>query len=173
MLPENFLRVITGLLVNFKSVIVKVNVTIFCIIISCLWFEKESLVAQTIAFSQKNNTENSEEKIEVIFSVDPKNNGINDVFLKEQDMEAQLYKLKATCYRCEFYEGTVEGSFTEKDSRIRPGKQATLTIHTMQNLMPGKVFVPGKFPPGSRFTMARTKTKVIENQKGSFRVKTY
>ncbi len=108
----------------------------------------------------------------VIFSVDPKNNGVNGVFIKEPDQEAQLYKLKGDCYRCEFYEGNIEGPFTVTDSRIKPGKKAVLTIYTVNNLMPGKVFEPGPFPPGSRFSLARTKTTVIANQKGSFKLRT-
>lgn len=108
----------------------------------------------------------------LIFSVDPKTNGVNGVFLKEPNEEAQLYKLKGDCYRCDFYEGSIEGPFTVTDSRIKPGKEAVLTIYTVHNLMPGKEFDPGPFPPGSRFSLARTKATVIANQKGSFKLRT-
>ena len=109
----------------------------------------------------------------VIFSVDPKDNGVNGVFLKEPNEEAQLYKLKGECYRCDFYEGSIEGPFTVTESRIKPGKKAILTIYTVHNLMPGKEFEPGPYPPGSRFSLARTKATVIANQKGSFKLKTH
>ncbi len=131
----------------------------------------------SVSFAQQNSSLNKPDPsaqtvTNIIFSVDPKNNGINDVFLKDPDIEAQLYILKGECYRCEFYLGTIEGTFSSQGSRLRPGKNATLTINTLENLMPGKVFDPGPFPPGSRFILARTKTTVIENQHGSFRLKT-
>ena len=107
----------------------------------------------------------------LIFSVDPKNNGVNGVFLKEQDTEAQLYKLKGDCYRCEFYEGNIEGPFIVTSSGIKPGKKAVLTIHTTHNLMQEKVFDPGAFPPGSRFNLVRFRATVINNQNGSFKLR--
>jgi len=108
----------------------------------------------------------------LIFSVDPRNNGVNGVFLKEPNEEAQLYKLKGDCYRCDFYQGSIEGPFTVTGSRIKPGKKAVLTIYTVHNLMPGKAFEPGPFPPGSRFSVERTKATVIANQKGNFKLRT-
>lgn len=108
---------------------------------------------------------------DLIFSVDPKYNGVNEVFLKGPDVEAQLYILKGDCYRCEFYEGTIEGAFTVHNFRLTPGRKATLTINTLENLMDDKIFDPGKYPPGSRFYLGRTKTTVIENLEGSFKVR--
>ncbi len=148
----------------------KIILILFLFLPVCCFFQNSASFAQEVT-SLTDTSTNSETVTDLIFSVDPKNNGINEVFLKEPDVEAQLYKLKGECYRCEFYKGNITGKFAVKNSRIRPGKKTVLTIHTMENLMPGKIFDPGQFPPGSRFNLARTKTTVIDNQKGSFKVR--
>ena len=126
------------------------------------------------AYAQHFQEPNPEASVtNLIFSVDPRDNSVNGVFLKEPNEEAQLYKLKGECYRCDFYEGSIEGPFTVTDSRIKPGRKAVLTIYTVHNLMPGKEFEPGPYPPGSRFNLVRTKATVIANQKGSFKLRTH
>ncbi|QED38621.1 hypothetical protein FK178_13255 [Antarcticibacterium arcticum] len=148
----------------------KITLLLFLLLPACCLFQNSPIFAQQYADLNHQNPA-VPASTNIIFSVDPKNNGVNEVFIREPDIEAQLYKLKGECYRCEFYSGSIEGPFTTKDSRIRPGKKATLTIHTMQNLMPGKVFDPGPYPPGSRFGLGRTKATVIENQKGTFKLR--
>ncbi len=130
-----------------------------------------NIYAQSGTDSFKENAPDSGLVTDVIFSVDPKNNGVNGVFIKELDTEAQLYKLKGECYRCEFYLGSIEGAFNIVNSKVKPVKNAIITIYTSQNLMRGKVYEPGPFPPGSRFNLARTKTTVIEKQNGKFRLR--
>lgn len=149
----------------------KITLLLFLLLPACCLFQNSVIFAQQHA-TINNQNQDETTLTNIIFSVDPKNNGVTEVFLREPDIEAQLYKLKGECYRCEFYSGSIEGPFSTKDSRIRPGKKATLTIHTMQNLMPGKVFDPGPYPPGSRFSLGRTKATVIENQKGTLRLRT-
>ncbi|QCY69421.1 hypothetical protein FHG64_08460 [Antarcticibacterium flavum] len=108
----------------------------------------------------------------LVYSVDPKTNGINEVFLKEPNVEHQLYKLKEDCYRCEYYLGSVEGTLKIKDSKIVNSRSSVFTINTMENLMPGTDFLPGpEYAPGSRFSLAGIKTTVLANQKGSFVLK--
>lgn len=149
----------------------KITLLLFLLLPACCLFQNSAI------FAQENSAINTQKPAvhtitKIIFSVDPKNNGVNEVFLREPDIEAQLYKLKGECYRCEFYSGSIDGPFSSKNSRLRPGKKAILTIHTMENLIPGKVFDPGPYPPGSRFSLGRTKATVIENQKGTLRLKT-
>lgn len=109
---------------------------------------------------------------ELVFSVDPKTNGITEVFLKDTNVEYQLYKLKEDCYRCDFYLGSVEGNLKIRDRKIINSKSSVFTIHTEDNLMPGSVFLPGtEFVPGKEFSLAGIKTTVIANNKGSFVLK--
>lgn len=150
----------------------KIILLLFLILPASCFFQNSATFAQQVTSALIDPESEPAKVTELIFSVDPKNNKINEVFLKEPDMEAQLYLLKGECYRCEFYEGTIAGNFRLNKSRIRPGKKATLTIFTMDNLIPGKTFNPGQFPEGSRFDLGRTRTTVISNQKGSFIVRT-
>lgn len=144
----------------------------FLILFICCFFYNPTTFAQEQTSYLNSKPNGVPTKVtNLIFSVDPKNNGINGVFLKGPDKEAQIYLLKGKCYRCEFYGGTIEGSFKVYDSNITPGKKAILTINTMENLMEAKKFDPGNFPPGSRFNLARIKTTVIANQPGSFKVR--
>lgn len=142
------------------------------LILCCFFYNPITFAQENTSFLNHNTNRVANKVTDLIFSVDPKNNGVNEIFLKEPDLEAQLYLLKGECYRCEFYEGTIEGPFTVKDSRIKPGKKATLTINTMDNLMADKIFDPGQFLPGSEFNLARTNSTVIVNKKGSFKVRT-
>jgi hypothetical protein len=108
----------------------------------------------------------------LVFSVDPKTNGITEVFLKDTNIEHQLYKLKEDCYRCEFYLGSVDGNLKLRDRKIVNSKNSVFTINTSNNLMPGTDFLPGKeYSPGSEFSLAGIKTTVVTNQKGSFILK--
>lgn len=151
----------------------KITFLLFLFLLTGCLIQISEVYAQEDPSSLKEGNEVTPDSASLIFSVDPKNNEVNGIFLKEQDTEAQLYKLKGECYRCEFYQGNIEGPFLVTNSRIKPGKKAVLTIYTLHNLMPGKEFDPGPFPPGSRFNVARIKTTVIENQKGSFKLRTY
>ncbi|HSI70911.1 MAG TPA: hypothetical protein VK941_11800 [Gillisia sp.] len=113
-----------------------------------------------------------QKNIALVFSVDPKTNGITEVFLKDTDIEHQLYKLKEDCYRCEFYLGSVDGDLKIKDKKIINSKSSVFTIKTTDNLMPGTIYSPGtEYTPGSEFSLAGIKTTVVANKKGSFIVK--
>lgn len=110
---------------------------------------------------------------DIIFSVDPRTNKVNNYFIRNSDTELQLYKLKENCYRCNYYLGHLEGGYQLKGSKLIPNKKSVFTIKTTHNLMPGEIFDPGiKFPPGAFFSMAGIKTTVVENQRGIFKVKT-
>ncbi len=105
----------------------------------------------------------------LVYSVDPRTNGIIDVFLQDTNVEHQLYKLKEDCYRCEYYLGSVEGNLKIKDRKIVNSRGSVFTINTMENLMPGATFLPGlEYAPGTPFSLAGIKTTVVANQKGSF-----
>lgn len=106
---------------------------------------------------------------ELIFSVDPRTNEVNKIFLKKENPEKQLYELKSNCYRCDFYRGNFDGTLKMRGNRIINSKKGKFTIHTFDNLMPGQHFLPGeKFQPGTKFSLAGIKTTVLTNQKGIF-----
>ena len=149
----------------------KITLLLFILFAAGCFIQTSGIYAQPETSSLKEHNPKSESGTGVIFSVDPKHNGVNGVFLKESNTEAQLYKLKGDCYRCEFYEGNIEGPYSILSSGIKPGKKAVLTIFTVHNLMQGKEFDPGPFPPGSRFNLVRIKATVIDNQKGSFKLR--
>lgn len=113
-----------------------------------------------------------QENTDLVYSVDPKTNGITEVFLKDTDVEHQLYKLKEDCYRCEFYLGSVEGTFKIHNKRIVNSKSSVFIIKTTRNLMPGTDFSPGaQYAPGTEFSLAGIKTTVLANKNGSFILK--
>jgi hypothetical protein len=113
-----------------------------------------------------------QENTPLVFSVDPKTNGVTEMFLKDPDLEHQLYRLKEDCYRCEFYLGSVEGNLKIRERKIINSKNSVFTINTSENLMPGSVFSPGtQYTPGSEFSLAGIKTTVVTNHKGSFVLK--
>lgn len=118
----------------------------------------------------ENNPEfNFHKKTPLVFSVDPKTNNIIEIFLKRENVENQLYQLKADCYRCEYYLGTVEGNIKIRDNKIVKGKKSKFTIHTEDNLMSGLFYFPGnQYQPGTSYILAGMKTRVISNQQGKF-----
>lgn len=115
-----------------------------------------------------------EKNTPVIFSVDPQTNEIAEIFIKKSNTEQQLYDLKADCYRCEYYLGSLEGDYKKTSLKLIPAKETLLTVHTNKNLMPGAEYSPGeKFKPGSEFVLAGLKTIVVANKPGTFTVKTH
>ncbi len=145
----------------------KFNIGLFGIITLFLWFEQSALVAQTVTFVDKNNSENVEERIEVVFSVDPRKNKITKIYIQEESTEQQLYQLKQDCYRCSYFTGNLYGTFAIRKNYIVPLKGATLTINTGKDLMTAEEFKPGtNFRPGSVFPLAGIKTTVVSNLPG-------
>lgn len=115
-----------------------------------------------------------EKSTPVIFSVDPRTNKVEDIFIKKTNSEQQLYDLKAECYRCQYYVGRLDGKYKLSSLRLIPEKEAVLTIHTTENLMPGEKFYPGdNFIPGTEFELAGIKTTVVANKNGTFQVKAH
>ena len=124
--------------------------------------QSNKLVANNPEFSYHKNTS-------LVYSVDPKTNGINRIFLKRENVESQLYELKGDCYRCEYYLGTVEGSIKLAGNKIVKGKNCRFTINTQENLMSGQYYFPGnQYLPGVSYTLAGMNTIVVSNQKGKF-----
>lgn len=130
-----------------------------------LWLQRDTLAAQTADFSTNNTTENPGEITEVVFSVDPRNNKINKIFLQEGSTEQQLYQLKQECYRCRYYTGNLQGTFQIKRNFIIPQKGARITINSGKDIMTAEQFKPGgNFRPGSIFLLAGIKTTVVSNK---------
>lgn len=130
------------------------------------------VTAQSTELKAKSGEEIIPTLTDIIFSVDPRTNGVINFYIRNANTELQLYKLKENCYRCNYYLGHLEGEFQIKGSKLIPTKRSVFTIKTTHNLMPGEIFDPGaKFPPGAVFSMAGIKTTVVENQKGSFKVR--
>lgn len=148
----------------------KSKITLLFVLVLTLW-----LNTGYTSLAQINPSENIPEKnlnhTAVIFSVDPRTNEVNEIFLKKGNSEQQLYKLKEDCYRCSFYLGSLEGSYKLRRDRLIPDKTSTLTINTGENLMRGSRYIPGdEYLPGAQFSMAGVKTTVIANQNGKFTV---
>lgn len=151
------------------------NITQNLILMWAVWF-----LTSVTATAQVNNNNRDIEKFipekstSVIFSVDPRTNKVEDIFIKKTNSEQQLYDLKAECYRCQYYVGRLEGEYKVSSLRLIPAKEAILTIHTRENLMPGEKFYPGEnFLPGTEFELAGIKTTVVANQEGTFKVKAH
>jgi len=145
----------------------KVIVVILCLNFFFLLLEGSTLLAQTTALAERSSNGKAGEQTEVIFSVDPKNNKITDIFIREGSTEQQLYQLKQQCYRCSYYTGNLEGSFNIKRNFIVPRKGTTITIYAGKDLMTEENFNPGpNFKVGSSFPLAGVKTTVISHQQG-------
>lgn len=113
-----------------------------------------------------------EKSTPVIFSVDPRTNKVEDIYIKKANSEQQLYDLKAECYRCQYYVGRLEGNFKVSSLRLIPAREAVLTINTTENMMPGEKYYPGDdLKPGTEFELAGIKTTVVANKDGTFKVK--
>lgn len=141
--------------------------------IMAVWF----LTIVTATAQSNENSRNiekfvPEESTQVIFSVDPRTNKIEDIYIKKANSEQQLYDLKAECYRCQYYVGRLEGKYKLSSLRLIPAREAVLTIHTKENLMPGEKYKPGDdLIPGTEFELAGIKTTVVANKEGTFQVR--
>lgn len=139
--------------------------TCFLLALPVLSQSKKPVNAQPEFYYYKNTS--------LVYSVDPKTNGITEMFLKSENVENQLYELKGNCYRCEYYLGTVEGSLKVKGKKIVKSKNSRFTIHTLDNLMSKQNFFPGtNYLPGDNYTLAGIPARVVFNQKGKFILET-
>lgn len=141
---------------------------VFVLLILCI-FTCPAANSQVKKSEQPNGEFEFQKNTALVFSVDPRTNGVTEVYLKDPDVEQQLYKLKEDCYRCQFYHGNVEGTLKIKDKKIVNSRSSVFTINTTDNLIPGINFFPGtEYTPGAEFSLAGIRTTVVANKKGSF-----
>jgi len=73
---------------------------------------------------------------------------------------------------CKFYKGLLKGKYERTESLIIPEKGAFITIYTNEQIFSRESFLSESQPsPGDKYTIGKTKSKIISNQKGELILK--
>lgn len=68
---------------------------------------------------------------------------------------------------CKFYKGLLKGEYERTESLIIPEKGAIITIYTNEQIFLRESFLTeSQHTPGDSYTIGKTKSKIISNQKG-------